>query len=210
MSNILIIAKQHRDRDDNSTERRVDEGATSRYTPEYKYMRPAHLANKFGEMKFLDGSTDSYAYTEGINEFEESSEEEYSPFTQQEAMRLPSVTSSVKMPLQAYASVTQEANSASVKPGVFNVVPVSDERHLRMPSVETEYFETVETEVQVPRESEGDTEIIVEQVETQELSESPLIDQAPNSRPININVNTQPNKALINLDNFNKLAERRK
>jgi hypothetical protein len=110
------------------------------------------------------------------------------------------------------------------------MVEIRRETHFRMPSEETEHFETFESEMEIPRESMADTEYIIEEGEAEEIEDSAQIDNILEKRPpieyndrkyrsekkpenndqLQHDESSTEAAAYLNVDKFNKLAAIRK
>lgn len=110
------------------------------------------------------------------------------------------------------------------------MVEFQRETHFRMPSEETEHFETFESEMDIPRESMADTEYIIEEGEAEEIEDSAQIEQIQERRPaveynsrkyrsemkpentgqLEQEASPKETPACIDVDKFNQLAAIRK
>ena len=140
---------------------------------------------------------DSFVYTDGIDEFNDNNQEPI--YESGYASRYGSVTSSIKKPLDNY--VVNQYPTASSQLGKAIIANGNDLVDHGIPS---EMFHTVTEEMLIPHESECESEFEIRENVQEDFKEY------PNTKEDFAKPELSEAQKLINLDNFNKLADRRK
>ena len=135
-------------------------------------------------------------YTEGIDEFNDDWSNANHDYGY--ASRCVSIASSVKKPLNNYA--TNPVQNSNIK---LNKLIVSNGNEITDNIITSENFYTVTEEMQIPHESEWDSEIDIIGDSNQLLESSTNLHNWPKPQ-------ISDAQKMIKLDNFNKLADKRK